>query len=87
MAATVEQARGEKEYQGEPEMLPMGSWVMIAFMLFVFVTAAGLLIWGWRSGQFRDVEEPARRMLEDREPEPWPGREQEGEKGDKKGDR
>jgi len=31
-----------------------------------------LLIWAWRSGQFKNVEEAKYRMLEDREPEAWP---------------
>ncbi len=44
------------------------------------VIGVGLLIWAWRSGQFKDIEEAKYRMLEDREPEPWPGR------GDKSGD-
>ncbi len=28
----------------------------------------GLLIWGLRSGQFKDIEEPKYRMMEDEEP-------------------
>lgn len=35
---------------------------MSGLMLVIF---AGFLIWGIRSGQFRDVEEPKHRMLED----------------------
>jgi nitrogen fixation-related uncharacterized protein len=35
----------------------------------------GLLVWGYRHHQFDDIEEPKYRMMEDREPEPWPGRE------------
>jgi nitrogen fixation-related uncharacterized protein len=31
-----------------------------------------LLIWGWKTGQFKNIEEAKYRMLEDREPEPWP---------------
>jgi nitrogen fixation-related uncharacterized protein len=30
----------------------------------VFAVFAGLFIWGWITGQFRDVEEPKYRMLE-----------------------
>ena len=37
------------------------------------ILGIALLIWGWRTGQFRDIEEAKFRMLEDREPEPWPG--------------
>lgn len=32
--------------------------------LAVFAVFAGLFIWGWVTGQFRDVEEPKYRMLE-----------------------
>jgi hypothetical protein len=48
----------------------------LAYMLFVVLSGFALLVYGWRSGAFKDIDEPARRMLEDREPEPWPGREQ-----------
>ncbi len=30
-----------------------------------------LLIWGWRRGQFKDIEAAKYRMLEDKEPEAW----------------
>lgn len=59
-------------------MMLLGLWIKVAWMLFVVVTTLGLLIWGWRRGQFRNVEEPKYRMLEDREPAPWPPR-KEGE--------
>jgi cbb3-type cytochrome oxidase maturation protein len=49
-------------------------WVVVGWMAFVAASAVLLFIWGWRSGQFRDIEEAKYRMLEDREPEPWPDR-------------
>lgn len=55
-------------------MMPMGVWAYALWMLFVILTGIVLLAWGWKSGQFRKVEEPKYRMLEDREPEDWPGR-------------
>ena len=55
-------------------MMPMGVWAYVLWMLFVIMTGIVLLIWGWRSGQFRNVEEPKYRMLRDKEPEDWPGR-------------
>ncbi|MFN2132202.1 MAG: cbb3-type cytochrome oxidase assembly protein [Anaerolineae bacterium] len=55
-------------------MMPMGVWAYALWMLFVILTGIVLLVWGWKSGQFRKVEEPKYRMLEDREPEDWPGR-------------
>jgi nitrogen fixation-related uncharacterized protein len=35
----------------------------------VFITFISLLIWGIKSGQFRNIEEPKYRMLEDDENE------------------
>ena len=52
--------------------MPLGLWVVILWMAFVFLLGLAFMWWGIRSGQFDDVEEPARRMLEDREPAPWP---------------
>jgi nitrogen fixation-related uncharacterized protein len=54
--------------------MPLGVWAYALWMLFVILTGVVLLAWGWRSGQFRNIEEPKYRMLEDREPEDWPGR-------------
>jgi cbb3-type cytochrome oxidase maturation protein len=53
-------------------MMPLGMWVVVGWMLFVILTGLAFLVWGWRTGQFRDIEEPKYRMLEDREPQPWP---------------
>jgi len=44
-------------------------------MLFVALTGVAFFVWGWRGGQFRDIEEAKYSMLEDREPESWPGQE------------
>jgi nitrogen fixation-related uncharacterized protein len=50
-------------------------WMVVGWMALIALFAIGLLIWGWKTGQFKNVEEAKYRMLEDREPEPWPGRE------------
>jgi cbb3-type cytochrome oxidase maturation protein len=55
-------------------MMPLGMWVVVGWMAFVALTGVAFLVWGWRRGQFRDVEEAKYRMLEEREPEPWPER-------------
>lgn len=55
--------------------MPIGLWVVVGWMAFVFLFGVALMGWGLAKHQFDDIEEPARRMLEDREPEPWPGRE------------
>jgi cbb3-type cytochrome oxidase maturation protein len=59
-------------------MMPLGMWVVLGWMAFVILTGLAFLIWGWRTGQFRDIEEPKYRMLEDREPQPWPDNEERG---------
>jgi nitrogen fixation-related uncharacterized protein len=54
--------------------MALGLWVFLGWMIFVVFTGVVFLIWAWKSGQFRNVEEAKYRMLEDREPEPWPER-------------
>jgi nitrogen fixation-related uncharacterized protein len=41
-------------------------------MIFVPITAIALIIWAWKTGQFKNIEEAKYRMLEDKEPEAWP---------------
>jgi cbb3-type cytochrome oxidase maturation protein len=55
-------------------MMPLGMWMVVGWMVFVILTGVAFLIWGWKSGQFKNIEEAKYRMLEDREPEPWPQR-------------
>lgn len=55
--------------------MPLGLWVVVGWMAFVSFTGVLLMLWGFKTHQFKDIEEPKYRMLEDREPEPWPGRE------------
>lgn len=54
--------------------MPLGLWFFVGWMVFVVFTGIVFLIYGLLSGQFKDVEEPKYWMLEDREPEPWPGK-------------
>jgi cbb3-type cytochrome oxidase maturation protein len=53
-------------------MMPFGMWVVVGWMFFVALTGVIMLIWGWKRGQFKDIEDAKYRMLEDREPEAWP---------------
>lgn len=55
-------------------MMPLGMWVVVGWMAFVALTGLAFLAWGWKRGQFRDIEEAKYRMLEEREPAPWPAR-------------
>lgn len=59
--------------------MPLGLWVVFGWMVLVALSGLVLLVWGIRNGQFRDIEEAKYRMLEEREPAPWPGRETEEE--------
>ncbi len=54
--------------------MPLGLWVVVGWMAFVSLSALVMIAWGLKTGQFDDVEQPKYRMLEDREPLPWPGR-------------
>jgi len=54
--------------------LSLGTWVLIGWMVIVMVIGIGFLIWGWRNGQFKDIESAKYSMLEDKEPEAWPNR-------------
>ena len=55
-------------------MMPLGLWVFVGWMVFVASTGVAFLIWGWQRGQFKNIEEAKYKMLEDKEPEPWPDR-------------
>jgi len=53
-------------------MMPFGMWIVVGWMALVALTGVLFLIWGWKNGQFKDIEEAKYKMLDDREPEPWP---------------
>lgn len=55
-------------------MMPLGLWIVVGWMALVALIALLLFWWGWRTGQFKDVEKAKYRMLEDIDPQPWPGR-------------
>ena len=63
--------------------MALGVWVFFGWMLFVAATGVAFLVWAWKSGQFRNVEEAKYRMLEDREPAPWPAKPVKGEGEDR----
>ena len=43
--------------------MALGVWLIVAWMVFMVVIGVVLFAWGWRSGQFRDVESSKRAML------------------------
>ncbi len=49
--------------------------LFIAWTALEVVVVVAMIRWGFETGQWKDIEEPKYRMLIDREPEPWPGRE------------
>lgn len=55
-------------------MMPYGMWVVFGWMVFVILTGVLFILWGWKRDQFKDIEEAKYRMLEEKDPEPWPGR-------------
>jgi cbb3-type cytochrome oxidase maturation protein len=55
-------------------MFSFGTLVFLGWMILVVLTGIVFLVWGWRTGQFKDIESAKYRMLEDKEPEPWPHR-------------
>lgn len=57
-------------------MMPIGMWVVVGWMLFIVLIAILFFVWGLGTKQFKDVEEAKYKMLEDKEPAPWPGREE-----------
>jgi cbb3-type cytochrome oxidase maturation protein len=61
--------------------MPLGLWMLVAWMILMACIGIGFLVWGWQSGQFHDIEEPKYRMLDEKEPEPWPGRKAHGKGG------
>jgi cbb3-type cytochrome oxidase maturation protein len=52
--------------------MALGIWLIVLWMAFMVLVGIVLFVWGWRRGQFRDVEASKIRMLEDPDPEPWP---------------
>ena len=60
--------------------MALGLWVFSAWLVFMVIITGALIYWGKSEGQFKNIEEPKYRMLEDHEPLPWPGREKKSSK-------
>ena len=54
--------------------MPLGLWLLVGWMIFMALVGIAFIIWGWRKGQFRNIEEAKYKMLEDNEPLPWPSK-------------
>ena len=42
-----------------------GDWGILAMSIAMFIIFGGFLLWGIKSSQFKDVEEPKYKMLQD----------------------
>ena len=62
---------GGTGHQGSAVM-PLGLWLLVGWMIFMALVGIAFIVWGWRKGQFRNIEEAKYKMLEDIEPQPWP---------------
>jgi cbb3-type cytochrome oxidase maturation protein len=54
--------------------MPLGLWLLAGWMIFMALVGIAFIVWGWRKGQFRDIEEAKYKMLEDNDPQPWPSK-------------
>jgi cbb3-type cytochrome oxidase subunit 3 len=45
-----------------------------AWIVFMAITVIAFIAWFFHEGQHKNIEEAKYRMLEDHEPESWPGR-------------
>jgi cbb3-type cytochrome oxidase maturation protein len=52
--------------------MALGVWIIFGWMVLVALTGVIMFVWGWKRGQFKDIEAAKYKMLEDREPEAWP---------------
>lgn len=57
-------------------MMPLGMWVVVGWMVFVALTGVAFIMWGRETDQFTDIEAAKFAMLEDREPAPWPAKQE-----------
>jgi nitrogen fixation-related uncharacterized protein len=59
----------------------IGGWLVVFWMIFVAIIGLVMLWYGWATGQFKTIEEPKYRMLQEREPEAWPEKTGQAPKG------
>ena len=55
--------------------MPIGYILFIAWMAMEIIVVIGSIVWCAENGQWKNIEKAKYSMLEDREPAPWPGRE------------
>ncbi len=54
--------------------MAIGVIIFIAWLVFMALTVFAFVFWAWKENQFQEIEKPKFSMLEEREPEAWPGR-------------
>lgn len=55
--------------------MSLGEIVFIGWSLLMVIITTVFIVWGWETGQFKNIEKAKYDMLQEREPLPWPGRE------------
>ncbi len=63
--------------------MPIGLIIFLAWMALEVVVVAASIAWGYENGQWKNIEEAKYRMLQDIEPQPWPGRDKTSSRDDK----
>ena len=59
--------------------MSLGVIVLVGGMILISLTALVFLIWGFKNGQFKNLEETKYQVLEEKEPQGW-----EDDKGEKR---
>lgn len=58
-----------------------GEIIFIGWSMLMVIISVVYFVWAWESGQFKHIEKAKYDMLEEKEPLPWPGREQKPKDG------
>lgn len=53
-----------------------GGWIVAAWFIAVILGGVAAIYWGWRTGWMQRFEGDRYAVLEEHEPEPWPGRDE-----------
>jgi nitrogen fixation-related uncharacterized protein len=54
--------------------MSLGLWLLVGWMILMTLIGIAFIVWAWRTGQFRNIEEPKYTMLDEKDPEPWPSK-------------
>jgi cbb3-type cytochrome oxidase maturation protein len=54
--------------------MSVGEVFFIGWSLLMVIICVIFFVWGWESGQFKHIEKAKFDMLQEKEPQSWPGR-------------